>query len=344
MPGDHSIVRLPYLWTGNDFATINPHGANSRGLVRCNGLFENSTGEKVIVMMIRTATSVLLSAWVAVTLLFAASCSNQPTGTVPTAESGVQQPAAIEPSEPVESDASEPAIGEPAATEPEAVDEPQVSPEEPSAEPTEMVEEPSDSEDRPAIDAESLDDLFFGMDGRTETDPKEEGSKRPDVIFVPTPQEVVDRMLEVAQVTKDDIVYDLGCGDGRIVATAAKKYGCKAIGFDVDPQRIEDSLATVKELGVEDLVEIRKQDIFTLDLTPASVITLYLLPDLNVRLIPQLDKLKPGTRIVSHAFDMRGVKPEKVETIEGELGSQHTIYLWTTPLNKQEDYSGDEEF
>jgi hypothetical protein len=290
--------------------------------------------------MSRTATSVLLSAWVAVTLLFAASCSNQPAGTVQqpadtvqTVDSGVQQPEATEPVEP-------------AMPTPEVIDEPLVVPEDPIADPADMVLEPADLGDSAPSVADSLDDLFFGMDGQTEKDPEEEeeGAKKPDVIFVPTPQEVVDRMLELVQVTKDDVVYDLGCGDGRIVATAAKKYGCKAIGFDVDPQRIEDSLATVKEMGVEDLVEIRKQDIFTLDLTPASVITLYLLPELNVRLIPQLDKLKPGTRIVSHAFDMRGVKPVKVETIEGELGSQHTIYMWTTPLDKRDNDSGDDEF
>ena len=289
--------------------------------------------------MSRTATSVLLSAWVAVTLLFAASCSNQPAGTdqqpagtVQTVDSGVQQPEVPEPVEP-------------AMPTPEVIDEPLVVPEEPIADPGDMVQDPVESVDPPPSVADSLDDLFFGMDGQTEKDPEEEeGAKKPDVIFVPTPQEVVDRMLELVQVTKDDVVYDLGCGDGRIVATAAKKYGCKAIGFDVDPQRIEDSLAKVKEMGVEDLVEIRKQDIFTLDLTPASVITLYLLPELNVRLIPQLDKLKPGTRIVSHAFNMRGVKPVKVETIEGELGSQHTIYMWTTPLDKQDDDNGDDEF
>jgi precorrin-6B methylase 2 len=154
-------------------------------------------------------------------------------------------------------------------------------------------------------------------------------------------------MLELAQVTKDDLVYDLGCGDGRIVATAAKKYGCKAIGFDIDPQRIEESKKTVKEMGVEDLVEIREADIFELDLSEASVVTLYLLPSLNVKLIPQLEKLKPGSRIVSHAFDMRGVKPDKVETVEtvdGEFGSQKTVYLWTTPLKKDESAAGEEDY
>jgi SAM-dependent methyltransferase len=159
--------------------------------------------------------------------------------------------------------------------------------------------------------------------------------KRPDVIFVPTPPEVVDKMLELAQVTKDDVVYDLGCGDGRIVVAAAKKYGCKAFGFDVDPERIQESKENVEKNGVGNLVTIEQKDIFTLDLSKASVITLYLLPDLNVKLIPQLEKLKPGSRIVSHDFDMRGVTPDKVITVDEDSGYGPRVYLWTTPLKKE---------
>ena len=159
--------------------------------------------------------------------------------------------------------------------------------------------------------------------------------KRPDVIFVPTPQEVVDKMLELAQVTKDDVVYDLGCGDGRIVVTAAKKYGCKAFGFDVDPERIQESKENVEKNGVGNLAAIEQKDIFTLDLSKANVVTLYLLPSLNVKLIPQLEKLKPGSRIVSHDFDMRGVTPDKVVTVDGDGGYGHTVYLWTAPLKKE---------
>ena len=159
--------------------------------------------------------------------------------------------------------------------------------------------------------------------------------KRPDVIFVPTPQEVVDKMLELAQVTKDDVVYDLGCGDGRIVVTAAKKFGCRAFGFDVDPERIQESKENVEKNGVGNLATIEQKDIFTLDLSKANVITLYLLPSLNVKLIPQLEKLKPGCRIVSHDFDMRGVTPDKVVTVDGDGGYGHQVYLWTTPLKKE---------
>ena len=142
-------------------------------------------------------------------------------------------------------------------------------------------------------------------------------------------------MLELAEVKKDDLLYDLGCGDGRIVVTAAKKYGCKAVGFDIDPQRIKESLENVEKNNVGDLVRIEQKDIFTLDLSKANVITLYLLPRLNVKLIPQLEKLKPGSRIVSHDFDMEGVTPDKVVKLTSSEGNaEHTVYLWTTPLKK----------
>jgi len=160
-------------------------------------------------------------------------------------------------------------------------------------------------------------------------------TRTPDVIFVPTPQEVVEKMLELAKVTKDDLVYDLGCGDGRIVVTAAQKYGCKAFGFDIDPQRIKESLENVAKNNVGDLVTIEQKDIFTLDLSKVNVVTLYLLPSLNVKLIPQLDKLPPGSRIVSHDFDMEGVQPDQVVQVTTDGNSYgHTVYLWTTPLKK----------
>src|SRR5437870_8610671 len=166
---------------------------------------------------------------------------------------------------------------------------------------------------------------------------KTETDRKPDVIYWPTPQNVVDKMLELAEVKKGDVVYDLGCGDARILVTAAKKYGVKGFGFDIDPDRVKDSLENVKKNKVEDLVAIKKADIFTLDLKDASVVTLYLLPNLNVQLMPQLEKLKPGSRIVSHDFDMKGAKPKKVITVKstGDQGRDHTLYLWVTPLEKE---------
>jgi len=132
-------------------------------------------------------------------------------------------------------------------------------------------------------------------------------------------------------------VLDLGCGDGRIVVTAAQKYGCRGVGYDINPKRIKESLENVEKNNVGNLVRIEQEDIFTLDLSEANVITLYLLPSLNVKLIPQLEKLKPGSRIVSHDFDMRGVKPDKVVKINSDNEySDHTIYLWTTPLKKED--------
>jgi uncharacterized protein (TIGR03000 family) len=167
---------------------------------------------------------------------------------------------------------------------------------------------------------------------------KEKKFREPDVIFVPTPQEVVDKMLELAEVKKDDVVYDLGCGNGIIVVTAAKKFGCKATGFDIDPERIKESNENVQKNGVEKLVTIKQADIFQQDLSKANVITLYLLPQLNVKLIPQLEKLKPGSRIVSHDFDMRGVKPKQVVKITPkDSDREHTIYLWVTPLEKEKE-------
>ncbi len=160
-------------------------------------------------------------------------------------------------------------------------------------------------------------------------------SETPNVVYVSTPHDVVARMLQMAKVTKDDVVYDLGCGDGRIVVTAAKKYGCKAVGYDIKQERVEESLRNVKKARVEKLVSIQRKNIFKLDLSPASVVTLYLLPELNVELIPQLAKLKPGSRVVSHDFDMQGITPDKVVTLRSkEDNVEHTIYLWTTPLKK----------
>ncbi len=162
--------------------------------------------------------------------------------------------------------------------------------------------------------------------------------RTPDILFVPTPQAVVDKMLEMVKLTKNDLVYDLGCGDGRIVITAASKYGCHGVGYDIDPQRVIESMDNVKLKNVQDLVRIEQKDVFTLDLSKANVITLYLLPRLNVQLIPQLLKLKPGSRIVSHDFDMQGeVEPDQSLAFTAPDGSQHMIYTWIAPLKVKEE-------
>jgi ribosomal protein L11 methylase PrmA len=156
---------------------------------------------------------------------------------------------------------------------------------------------------------------------------QEAPTRRPDVIYVPTPQEVVEAMLQVANVTKNDIVYDLGCGDGRIPVTAAKKYGARGIGIDIDPQRIKEANENVQKSGVADRVKIMNADLFTTDISEATVVTLYLLPSLNQKLMPKLkSELKPGTRIVSHAFDMGDWKPEKELDVNGRK-----VYYWTIP-------------
>lgn len=151
-----------------------------------------------------------------------------------------------------------------------------------------------------------------------------------DVPYVPTPQNVVDEMLTLARVKKNDVVYDLGCGDGRLVITAVSKYGAKrGFGVDIDPQRIEESNANAKTAGVTDRVSFAVQDLFQTDLSEASVVTLYLLPAVNLRLRPKLlSELKPGTRVVSHSFDMGDWKPDKTVTVQP--GGQ-ILYLWTIP-------------
>ncbi len=139
---------------------------------------------------------------------------------------------------------------------------------------------------------------------------------------------MVDAALRLAKVTEKDVVWDLGCGDGRIPVTAAKEYACKARGFDIDPERVKDSLANVRKHGVERLVAIEKRDIFTLDLSKGpTIVTLYLLPSLNAKLLPQLRKLPPGARVVSVAHRMADVKPDEQIVVDTELG-EFDVYLW----------------
>jgi SAM-dependent methyltransferase len=147
--------------------------------------------------------------------------------------------------------------------------------------------------------------------------------------FVTTPQEVVDRMLELAQVGREDVIYDLGSGDGRIVITAARRYGAKAVGFEIDAALVRQSQRTIKEAGLESLAEIREEDIRNVDLSPASVVTLYLYPGANLRLREAIRRqLKPGSRVVSHNFNMGDWKPDRVEQMTDSAGSLRTIYLW----------------
>ena len=148
--------------------------------------------------------------------------------------------------------------------------------------------------------------------------------------YVPSPAEVVDRMLIVAGVTKDDVVYDLGSGDGRIPIAAASKYGARGVGLDIDPQRIAESRANAKAAGVEKLVEFREQDVLTADISEATVVTLYLLASSNEQLRPILTRqLRPGTRIVSHAFSMGPSWPaEKIDHFKTTTGDEITVYLW----------------
>jgi len=150
--------------------------------------------------------------------------------------------------------------------------------------------------------------------------------RKPDVFYVPTPQPVVEAMLKMANVTDKDVVYDLGCGDGRIPITAAQKYGARGVGIDIDPVRIKEANENAKAAGVTDKVKFLRQDLFESDISDATVVTLYLLPSLNEKLMPKLKKdLKPGTRIVSHAFDMGDAWPPDQK---GEVDGR-TYYMWT---------------
>jgi len=145
--------------------------------------------------------------------------------------------------------------------------------------------------------------------------------------YVPTPPEVVEAMLQAAAVTSADVVYDLGCGDGRIVITAAEKYGARGIGFDLNPERVAEANENARQAGVADRVEFRQQDIFEVDLSEATVVTLYLLPWLNNQLRPKLQhELRPGTRIVSHGFFLGDWWPYSSLDIDG-----HFIYFWEVP-------------
>ena len=152
-----------------------------------------------------------------------------------------------------------------------------------------------------------------------------------DVPYVPTPENVVAKMLEMANVKRSDIVYDLGSGDGRIVITAAQKYGASGVGYDIDPKRIQEANENARIAGVTDRVRFVQQDLFEADLSQATVVTLYLLPDVNLKLLPKLLKeLKPGTRIVSHNYHFGDWTPIKTETLKSPDG-EHFVFYWVVP-------------
>ena len=156
-----------------------------------------------------------------------------------------------------------------------------------------------------------------------------------DVPYVPTPTEVVARMLSMANVNKNDLLYDLGSGDGRIVITAAREYGARGVGYDLNPQRIKESNENARRAGVTKRVRFTQQDLFEADLSGATVVTLYLLPEVNLRLRPKLlRELRPGTRIVSHNYSMGDWEPESVAEVEIK-GTKHYVYSWTVPARSK---------
>jgi SAM-dependent methyltransferase len=159
-------------------------------------------------------------------------------------------------------------------------------------------------------------------------------AQRPEVPYLPTTQVAVEAMLKLAGVTRDDVVYDLGCGDGRIVITAAKLYGARGVGIDIDPQRIQEANENAKKAGVEHLVRFEENDLFKANIREASVVTLFLLSSVNARLRPKLlQELRTGTRVVSNTFDMGDWKPEKDFTVDsGDEGYfSRKLYLWKIP-------------
>ena len=155
--------------------------------------------------------------------------------------------------------------------------------------------------------------------------------RTPDVGFVPTPMAAVERMIAMADIKTGELVYDLGCGDGRIVVAAAQRYGVRAVGVDINPERVVESRANAVTAGVENLVSIQQADIFTLDLSEADVVFTYLTPRLNQRLMPQLRKLKPGSRIISYEFDMGNAKPVELVRERFDGYGEQRIYKWVVP-------------
>jgi SAM-dependent methyltransferase len=157
----------------------------------------------------------------------------------------------------------------------------------------------------------------------------------PDVVYVGSPYDVVSQMLQLAGVKKNDLVVDLGCGDARMLVLSAQKYGSKGIGYEIDPIMVRESRKNAERNNVSDLVKIVQADIFTVDISKADVLPIYLLPEMNLRLLPQFETLKPGSRLVFHNYDLPGYVPDKkIEVISNEDNTKHTLWLYTTPLKK----------
>jgi len=173
------------------------------------------------------------------------------------------------------------------------------------------------------LDSNNLLDIWIGAHGREDAE---------DLApFVPTPPEVVDKMLEMAKAGQDSVIYDIGCGDGRIVVTAAKKYGSRGVGIDIDPVRIKESKANAKENGVEQLVKFREEDATKTDISPATIVTTYLLPESNELLRPKFEReLKPGTLVVTHNYVIPGWEAKEIDsaTVTDTEGKSHSVFLY----------------
>jgi SAM-dependent methyltransferase len=165
---------------------------------------------------------------------------------------------------------------------------------------------------------------------------REDAAAHPPLVFVEfvrTPQDVTDHMLKMARVTRNDVVCDLGCGDGRILITAAKRYGCRAIGYDLDRLRVREARENARREGVSHLVTVEQRDVLTVNLEGVTVVTIYMGTEINARLIPQLSRLPAGARIVSHNFGLADLRPdEAVEMVSREDDRKHRLYLWQCPL------------
>jgi tRNA G37 N-methylase Trm5 len=165
---------------------------------------------------------------------------------------------------------------------------------------------------------------------------KTQWMRPPDVVYVGTAYDLISRMLQMAEVKRGDLVYDLGCGDGRMLILAAQKYGCRGVGYEIDPERVRAARENVERNRVEKLVKIVQADIFTVDLSKADVFPLYLLPEMNRKLLPQFDKVKRGSRIVCHNYDLDGIEADTTVTvISNEDNASHTLSRYTTPLRRK---------